>query len=131
MPLVTRDSILSGLMAAVLGTLCGSFLLTLAGFAGHITTVMDVLGVTVAMSFLGVLIAVPFVFVYGLPVYALLERLRIANCLTAALAGAIPGTYWVLWSGSKWVDPALWDGTVIAIFYERLRARAKVVRRGV
>jgi hypothetical protein len=112
-------------MAAVGGTLCGSFLLTLAGFAGQITAVMDVLGVTVAISFLGVLIAVPFVFVYGLPVYALLERLRIANCLTAALAGAIPGACLVLWSGSRWVDPALWDGTIIAVFYDRLLARAK------
>ncbi len=73
--------------------------------------------------------AVPFVFLYGMPIHALLKRFGAAHWATAAVVGALPGAAWVLWTRGSWIDPALWNGTLIGIIYYRSRAHAEAAVR--
>lgn len=129
MRLPPHSLVVSGTAASILGTVCGTLLLALAGFSGDVRTVTTVLGATAAISLYGVVVAMPFVFLYGAPIYALLKRFGAANFVTAAVVGALPGAAWVLWTRGSWVDPALWNGTLIGIIFCRLRARAEAAVR--
>lgn len=109
----------------VSGSLCGAFLLTLSGFSGDDLSVGHVLGAAAAVALYSIIFAAPVVFLYGMPVYALLNRIYAANYLTAALIGALPGTAWVLWTHGSWIDPVLWDGILIAIIFCRLQTTGR------
>ncbi len=113
------------LLAAILATLAGSFLgallLALAGVAGAPTSIGQVLGTVAAIGIYGVLIGFPVVLLYGAPVFALMRRLGFANNATAVVFGSIPGLIWVAWTHSGWLNPILWNGVLIALFYVSLR----------
>ena len=113
--------VLAGLGANLLGSVTGAFLLAISGFTGPIETVGHIVGGTAAVAIYGFIIALPFVFGYGIPIYALLKRFGLANFGTALIFGSLPGVAWVLWAHSSWIDPVLWNGTLIAIFYFVLR----------
>ena len=115
--------LISGLIATLLGSLVGAFLLTLFGFTGPIEAASQLIGGTAAVGLYGSIIAVPFVFLYGMPLYALLRRHNAANYLSAVMVGALPGVAWVSWTRSSVVDPVLWNGVLIAFFYVTLRRR--------
>jgi putative exporter of polyketide antibiotics len=113
--------VLAGLGANLLGSVTGAVLLTISGFTGLIDSLGQIVGGTVAVAIYGFIIALPFVFAYGIPTYALLNRYGLANLGTSLLFGLMPGVAWVLWTHSSWIDPVLWNGTLIAIFYFVLR----------
>lgn len=115
--------VLAGLGANLLGSVTGAFLLVLSGFTGSIETVGNIVGGIAAVAIYGFIIALPFVFGYGIPIYSLLKHFGIANIGTALVFGALPGVVWVLWTHSSWIDPVLWNGTLIAIFYCMVRQR--------
>lgn len=117
------QSFVSGLVAVVLGSLVGAFLLTLFGYTGPIETAWQLVGGTAAVGLYGSIIAVPVVLLYGMPVYSLLHRVGAANYASAALIGALPGVSWVLWTRGSVLDPVLWNGILIAFFYVALRQR--------
>lgn len=109
--------VLVGLGANLLGSVTGAFLLVLSGFTGSIGTVGNIVGGTATVAIYGFILALPFIFGYGMPIYYLLKHFDIANISTALVFGALPGVAWVLWTHSSWIDPVLWNGTLIAIFY--------------
>jgi hypothetical protein len=113
--------VLSGLAANVLGSTVGAFFLAIAAFSGSVESVGQVLGGTAAVAFYGFVIALPFVYLYGMPIYAALKTFGAANIGTGILVGALPGIAWVLWTHGSWIDPVLWNGTLIAAFYVCLR----------
>lgn len=115
------NPILAGLGANLLGSVTGAVLLAISGFTGPIESVGHIVGGTAAVAIYGFIIALPFVFAYGMPTYALLNRYGVANLGTALLFGLMPGVGWVLWTHGSWIDPVLWNGTLIAIFYFVLR----------
>ena len=112
---------LAGLGANLLGSVTGAFFLTISGFTGQIEGIGDIVGGTVGVAFYGFIIALPFILAYGMPTYALLNRYGVANLGMAILFGSMPGLAWVLCTHSSWIDPVLWNGTLIAIFYFILR----------
>lgn len=113
------------LLAALIATLAGSFLgalmLALAGIAGASTGFDQFLGTVAAVGIFGSLIGFPVVLVYGMPIFSLMSRLGYANRATAIVFGALPGLLWVIWTRSGWLNPALWNGVLIALFYLSLR----------
>ena len=115
------------LLAAIFATLAGSFLgaslLALAGVAGTPTSIGQVLGTVAAIGIYGVLIGFPVVLLYGAPAFALMRRLGFANNATAVVFGALPGLIWVAWTHSGWLNPFLWNGVLIALFYVSLRRK--------
>ncbi len=113
--------ILAGLGACLIGSLVSAFLLTLSGFTGTVESASDIAGGTLAVGLYGFVIALPIVFLYGMPIYAILSRFSAVNVPTVLLFGALPGIAWVIWSQSSWLDPILWHGTLIAVFYYLMR----------
>ena len=93
-------------------------------FGGSDLTAGKALGGFLALSIYGTLLAIPVVFLYGVPMYALLKRFGIANAVTALLCGALPGAGWVVWTHSTWVDPMLIDGILIAGVYLTIMRRS-------
>jgi hypothetical protein len=113
--------ILAGLGACLIGSLGGALLLTLSGFTSTVESASDVAGGTLAVGLYGFVLALPVVFLYGMPTYAILSRFSAVNLATVVLFGALPGIAWVTWSRSSWLDPILWHGTLIAVFYYLMR----------
>ena len=121
-----RRAIINGLLALVIGTILGS---VSAAILGMIQDGSVWLAVTNAM-FLGVgglFIAIPFVFLYGVPLYALLLRFRLANVISAVVFGAAPGL--VAW----WQDDLIWQvvlmhGVAIAIVFHFLVVSGSLFR---
>lgn len=113
--------ILTGVGACLIGSLVSAFLLTLSGFAGTVESASEVAGGTLAVGLYGFVLALPVVFLYGMPIYAILSRFSAVNLATVVFFGALPGTVWVTWSHSSWLDPILWHGTLIAVFYFLMR----------
>lgn len=114
---LSLHSLLAGLGATVAGSFLGALLLALAGISGESPTLGQVVGTTAAVGIYGALIALSVVAVYGMPLFAFLRRAGLANPVTAVLFGALPGIAWVLWTHGSWLDPILWNGTLIALFY--------------
>jgi hypothetical protein len=98
-------------------------MLALVGIAGASTGFDQVLGTVAAVGIFGVLIGFPVVLVYGIPIFSLMSRLGYANRATAIVFGALPGLLWVIWTHSGWLNPALWNGVLIALFYLSLRRK--------
>ena len=113
--------LLAGVCAAFAGSFLGGLFLTLAGFSGKPSSIGEILLGTIFVGGYGALIALPVVIVYGMPLFAGLSRLHFANFATAAFFGALPGVLWILWTHESWVDPILWNGTLIALIYVYLR----------
>jgi hypothetical protein len=113
--------LLAAFFATVAGSFLGAFMLAAAGITGKSAGWAQVSGATVAIGIYSVLVGFPSVLAYGMPVFALLRRLGFANTTTAIVFGALPGLIWVLWTRGSWLDPILWNGTLIAFFYVLLR----------
>jgi membrane protein YdbS with pleckstrin-like domain len=111
------------LIAAPAGAVLGAIVLTIWGFGGRDLTAAQAAGAVAALGIYGTLLALPAVFLYGVPLYAVLDRLGVANGITALACGALPGVAWVTWTHSPWVDPVLIDGVLIAVVYVLLRRR--------
>ena len=112
------------LLDAGLATLAGSFLgalmLALVRIVGASTGFHEVLMVVAVSGIWGVLVGFPVVLVYGMPVFALMRRLGCANKATAIVFGALPGLILVIWGQGGWLNPILWNGVLIALFYVSL-----------
>lgn len=115
----------AGLAATGLGSILGAVCLATAGFAGQPTTGGVFVEAALALSFYGFVFALPVVFLYGLPLFSIFRMLKIANFGTGIFFGALPGIIWVLRVDGEWVNPVLWNGVLIAIFYVALRRRDK------
>lgn len=113
--------ILAGLGATVIGSLIGAVLLTIAGFGGSVESGGHFIGSVAAIAFYGFIVALPFVYLYGMPLYAVLRKFDAANLGTGIVVGILPGLMWILWTHGNWIDAVLWIGTLIAIAYVYLR----------
>ena len=117
-----QHPLLLALLADLSGSFLGALLLSLAGF-GNSETLGSIVGETFAISIYGFFIALPFVYLYGMPIYALLRGAKAANIYTAVVVGALPGVLNVMTTHGGWRDPILWNGTLIAVIYFVLRRR--------
>jgi hypothetical protein len=111
------------LVAAPIGAVLGAIALTVFGLGGHDLTAAQAIGTVAALSVYGTLVAIPIVIVYGVPLYAALNRFGLANMFAALIFGAAPGVAWVIWTRGSWLDPILIDGTLIAVAYLLFRRR--------
>ena len=115
--------ILLAILATFLGSFLSAFLLTLFGFTGEIEAIGQLFGGTIAVGGYGFLFAIPVVFLYGMPLYAILRKVKSANPVSAAFFGAAPGIADVLWTHDTWLNAILWHGTLISVIYWALRQR--------
>lgn len=113
--------ILVGLIATIFGSLAGGLVLNIIWLWGELITVAKIIGGTLAVTIYGALLALLFVFVFGMPFYALLKRL--GWLINISILGAMPGVAWVSFTHSSYRDPALFNGISIALTYHVLRQR--------
>jgi hypothetical protein len=113
-----RRAIINGLLALVIGTVMGSFSAAIS------RAIQDGSGsYALANAFWlgggGLVVGFPFVLLYGVPLYALLHRFRLANFISALAFGAVPGV--VAW----WRNDLIWQavlmhGVAIALVFHLL-----------
>lgn len=112
------------LFALLIGTFVGSAVFSLLWLAEQgALGAANFFGQLAAMSLYGLLFAMPIVCLYGIPLYALLDWLRLTSWVTAFLFGSLPGVCWVLWMRGSWVDPILINGISIAMVFHMIMRR--------
>lgn len=108
----------AAVFALVVGTFVGSIVVSVVWLAVQRDfSAANFGGSVAAMSLYGLLIAIPVVCVYGIPLYALLNKFKLASWPAAFLFGSLPGALWVFRTNESWVDPVLVNGICIAMAF--------------
>jgi hypothetical protein len=127
-----------GLVAAVPallgGTLVGAIVggvYTVAAGSYHDApaTILGNIFIALWISLLALLPVFVASLAYGVPLYALLRRLRLSNVATSIAFGALPGVAWNLWTEHQldWRSPFPVAGAAAGLAYHLIHKRYAVL----